>query len=212
MRTTAEGMAWSLARGKARSRRRCAVPGRGGFTLIEISMVLLLFASAIGGLLSFFPVGLKLESNAMSDSVQTMFSLDILGQAEANVASIDDWGVWTDTQAFIRQAFADISVNGKQVVKPANFKREGSGKKECWRTSELEASGVFTRRDNLTFVVQCTPVPTPIYFGGDNAYVRRISIWVNDRQGGDPYLNTPFVRDFAFRGDFMANLANQEVK
>lgn len=180
--------------------------GRGGFTLIEISMVLLLFASAIGGLLSFFPVGLRLESNAMSDSVQTMFSLDILGQAEANVSEITDWAVWTNTQEFLRKAFNGISVNGKSVVTPSNFKKTGTGKEECWRTNEISVSGIFTRRDKITFVVQCTPVPTPIYFGGGRAYVRRLSIWVSDRQGGDPFLNTPFVRDFAFRGDFVANL------
>lgn len=179
-----------------------------GFTLVEISMVLLLFASAVGGILSFFPVGLKLESNAMSDSAQTMFALDILGQVEANASKIRDWAEWNDDEVFLDIAFKDIETGGKKMVGPSDFKREGDGKEKCWRTEVISKSKILTNRDHMSFIVQLTPVPTPIFFGGNNNLMRRVSIWANDRLGGDPTLNTPFVRDFVFCGDWQANLRN----
>lgn len=204
------------ARGAA---RRAAGSARGGFTLIEISMVLLLFAAAIGGLLSFFPVGLKLESNAISDAAQTMFALNVLGQVEANAAEITDWNVWNDrtengkNNRFLKEAFKSIEVEGKTLT--FDFKSH-SGENyysHCWITDPANATGI-SARDNWRYVVQCAQMATPIYFGRgsgsarDNYKIRRISIWVTDHRDGDPKQNTPFVRDLVFRGDVAGNLSN----
>lgn len=192
---------------------------RRGFTLIEISMVLLLFAAAIGGLLSFFPVGLKLESNAISDTSQTMFALNILGQVEARAAEITDWNVWNDgstggnNNKFLKAAFKNIEVEGKKLSFNFKFLNGDDYYAHCWRTDPANAAG-FSLRDNWRYVVQCSPVTTPLYFGKgvgsvpDNCVVRRIAIWVTDHRDGDPTQNTPFVRDLVFRGSVADNVSN----
>lgn len=200
---------------------RGAVSPRSGFTLVEISMVLLLFASAIGGLLSFFPVGLRLENNAISDSAQTMFALNVLGQAEANAANITSWDEWNNPQTFYSAVFKNVKVGGKafnpkfkkydSIGDGSDYDRKnksGYAKESIYRT-EPEGTVVdkyLTSRGAVRYVLQVSPVETPIYFGNLAAAgrpalgysMRRIVIWVTDRRDGDPFLNTPFTLDLVF--------------
>lgn len=204
------------ARGAA---RRAAGRARGGFTLIEISMVLLLFAAAVGGLLSFFPVGLRLEANAVSDSAQTMFALNVLGQVEANAAEITDWNVWNDrtengkNNRFLKEAFKGIEVEGKTLTFDFKSRSGENYYNHRWITDPANATGLSSR-DNWRYVVQCAQMATPIYFGRgsgsarDNYKIRRISIWVTDHRDGNPMQSTPFVRDLVFCGDVARNLSN----
>ena len=182
-----------------------------GFTLVEISMVMLLFASAIGGLLSFFPVGLRMEANAISDSAQTMFALDVLARVEANAAEITDWDDWNDNKRFISKAFNDIKV-GVESSNPRSistnfktYKSQTSGSKtvDILRTDEIVIEEYLTRRGNMRYVIQVAPVETPIAFDpqsmrNKNHRIRRIAIWVTDRRDGDPFMNTPFTLDLIF--------------
>ena len=186
---------------------------RAGFSLIEISMVLLLFASAIGGLLSFFPVGLRLETNAISDSAQTMFALDVLGQVEANANAITDWNTWNDTQDFIDAAFRDVKVNNGKTSITRQFKKttsadpdKDSQTEDIYRTDDdgILIESYLTSRGYMRYVLQVAPVETPLYFGvrsnvERNYRVRRVSVWVSDRRDGDPFMNTPFTLDLIFR-------------
>ena len=186
-----------------------------GFTLVEISMVMLLFASAVGGLLSFFPVGLRMEANAISDSAQTMFALDVLARVEANAAEITDWDDWDDNKRFISKAFNDIKV-GVESSNPrsisTNFKtyksklsESSSRTVEILRTDEIVIEEYLTRRGNMRYVIQVAPIETPIAFDpisnksrNKNHRIRRIAIWVTDRRDGDPFMNTPFTLDLIF--------------
>lgn len=182
-----------------------------GFTLVEISMVMLLFASAVGGLLSFFPVGLRMEANAISDSAQTMFALDVLARVEANAAEITDWDDWNDNKRFISKAFNDIKV-GVESSNPRSistnfktYKSQTSGSKtvDILRTDEIVLEEYLTRRGNMRYVIQVAPVEAPIAFDpqsriNKNHRIRRIAIWVTDRRDGDPFMNTPFTLDLIF--------------
>ena len=182
-----------------------------GFTLVEISMVMLLFASAVGGLLSFFPVGLRMEASAISDSAQTMFALDVLARVEANAAEIKDWDDWDDNKRFISKAFNDIKV-GVESSNPRSistnfktYKSQTSGSKtvDILRTDEIVIEEYLTRRGNMRYVIQVAPVETPIAFDpqsmwNKNHRIRRIAIWVTDRRDGDPFMNTPFTLDLIF--------------
>lgn len=181
---------------------------RAGFTLVEISMVLLLFASAIGGLLSFFPVGLRLEANAISDSAQTMFALNVLGQIEANANAIDNWSVWKDTGKFCKEVFKDIKVDGEQLktgtleVRPS-VAREGKSE-NLYHTdyhADYKNSGILikeylTKSGNMRYVLQVSPIETPISYA--DYKIRRVVLWVSDRRDGDPFMNTPFTLDLVF--------------
>ena len=203
---------------------RGAVALRSGFSLVEISMVLLLFASAVGGLLSFFPVGLRLENNAISDSAQTMFALNILGQAEANAAKITSWSDWNDTANFIKTVFDDVEIDGKSLnPKFTRYTSRGDGssydrgkqtaeEKNIYRTNQegTLVEKYLTSRGAVRYVLQVSPVEAPIYFGDTVANqrdalgyrMRRIVLWVTDRRDGDPLLNTPFTLDLVFQPDY----------
>jgi len=196
---------------------------RSGFTLIEISMVLILFSSAIGGLLSFFPVGLRLENNALSDTAQTMFALDVLGHIEARAAKVHDWETWNDDRQFIAEVLPKnsfvIGRNRKRLsIDMTDYKQSfgsgtSGGNAKLWRTDEEGTliEQLNTSRDSVRYIIQLSPVETPIYFGNPvgsqspknkaTNKVRRIIVWATDRRDADPFLNTPFVLDLIFQPD-----------
>lgn len=196
---------------------------RSGFTLIEISMVLILFSSAIGGLLSFFPVGLRLENNALSDTAQTMFALDVLGNIEAKAAKIHDWETWNDDKRFIAEVLPKnsyvVGYKNKRLkidmedVRQSFGSGTSGGNAKLWRTDEEGTliEQLNTQRDSVRYVIQLSPVETPIYFGNPvgsqspknraTNKVRRVIVWATDRRDADPFLNTPFVLDLVFQPD-----------
>lgn len=189
---------------------------KAGFSLVEISMVLLLFASAIGGLLSFFPVGLRLESNAISDSAQTMFALNVLGQVEARAAAITDWSVWDNDTRFHEAIFKNIEVDlsgGKRKRLNPDWETKKDSLEDFWRTKNNNKALVesyLTSRSSVRYILQVSSVETPIYFGDVQGVgrpklghgMRRVAIWVTDRRDGDPALNTPFTLDLTFQPNY----------
>ncbi len=178
---------------------------RSGFTLIEISMVLLLFASAVGGLLSFFPVGLKLENSAVSDSAQTMFALDVIGQIEANAAAVDNFGLWRNDDFWTSKNVAkgkSIMYNVKAGGKQIEVTGSDSSKKQT-------LSPYLGSSDTISYCLDIVTVDNTINFKGryrksdgkkdvDDGYLRRAVIWVSDRPGGNPKLSPPFVVDLVY--------------
>ena len=184
---------------------------RSGFTLIEISMVLLLFASAVGGLLSFFPVGLKLENGAVSDSAQTMFALDVLGQIEANASAVADFETWRNDDFWTSKKLAkgksimyNVKAGGKQI------KTTGSEQSDKETISPYLGSS-----DTISYCLDIVTVYNTVNFKGhfrnkdgkkdtDNGVVRRAVIWVSDRPAGNPKLSPPFIVDLVYmpKGDW----------
>lgn len=191
---------------------------RAGFTLVEISMVMLLFASAIGGLLSFFPVGLSLETNAISDSAQTMFALNLLGQIEANANKITDWKTWKDDDKFWNAILGSgdsklklepVKVDdGKYLISKSMKKshlRYGSSNDDYMLRSVDsdddgetigESSGYLTKSGQITYILQMSFFDTPFY--DEDKHIRRIALWVTDRRDGDPKMSKPFTLDLVF--------------
>ena len=154
---------------------------RAGFTLIEISLVLLLFASAVGGLLSFFPVGLKLENNAISDSAQTMFGLHVLGQIEANAANINSWAIWEDDKLFEKAVLKNVRAGGKDI-----------------KVVEDELiSDYLVKNAHIRYRLRIHAVNTPMNF---HKTLRRAVIWATDRKDGSPEINSPLSVDLVYRG------------
>jgi uncharacterized protein (TIGR02598 family) len=83
------------------SRRR-----RSGFTLVEVSIAILLMSVAVLGLLSLYRVGLRQSDAASSDTAQTAFADLVLNAVRANAQTITNWADW---------ASADMT-NGNLIV------------------------------------------------------------------------------------------------
>lgn len=170
-----------------------------GFTLIEISLVLLLFGSAVGGLLSFFSVGLRQENSAMSDTAQAMFAFDVLGQIEANAAKIDDFALWNDEGRLKRELQRNLTVGDKAT----KIKFTGGSISELLENYPKE-------RTYIRYMLDIIEVKNPISFYKEykeeksdsygQSRLWRAVIWVTDRRDGYPEDNTPFVVDLLYQG------------
>lgn len=64
-----------------------------GFTLMEVCLVMLVFAIAISTILAFFPVALRQGNSAVTDSVVTSFADYVLNSLQANAAKME-WEKW----------------------------------------------------------------------------------------------------------------------
>ncbi len=154
-----------------------SIKGNAGFTLIEISMVLLLFATAIGGLLSFFPVGLRQERSAIADSAQTMFALNVLGQIEAN-AAILTWEEWDSDKNFIK----DIKVGGESLK----------------LNDDTKVDNYLINRKSIKYRLEIFKVKAP--YNDFKGRIKRAVIWVTDNRDGKPKDNAPFSVDLFYMG------------
>ncbi len=172
---------------------------RSGFTLIEISMVLMLFAAAVGALLTFFPVGLRLERNALSDTAQTMFAINVLGQIEANAEKLD-WDEWQDNKNFFTKSDSSGilvgNLDGGQ--KGQYIKGVGEGKLKSY----------LLRRTTMKYEIRIFDVTYPYDVGGadsgDASRLKRVVIWVTDNGDGNPRDFTPFSTDLFYKGKVSA--------
>lgn len=178
---------------------------RAGFTLIEISLVLLLFGSAVGGLLSFFSVGLRQENSAISDTAQSMFAFDVLGQIEAKAMEIDSLDKW-NTAKTIKSALQNKLTVGKGSEK-VNFTGifKGRGNDDTFADKSFEMSELLEhypkQRAYIRYNLDIVEVRNPVDFAKKgNPCVWRVSIWVTDRRDGIPTDNTPFIVDLYYQG------------
>lgn len=174
-----------------------------GFTLIEISLVLLLFGSAVGGLLSFFSVGLRQENSAMSDTVQSMFAFDVLGQIEAKAAEINDLSIWNSDIKSKLQNNLTVGTNAKKVKFTGIFK--GRGDDDTFADKSFDMSELLEdypkERSYIRYNLDIVKVRNPVDFGKDGGpCLWRVSIWVTDRRDAIPTDNTPFIVDLAYQG------------
>lgn len=176
-----------------------------GFTLIEISLVLLLFGSAVGGLLSFFSVGLRQENSAMSDTVQSMFAFDVLGQIEAKAAEINDLSIWNSEKSIKSKLQNNLTVgtNSKKIKFTGIYK--GIGNDDKFADKSFDMSELLEdypkERSYIRYNLDIVEVRNPVDFGKDGSpRLWRVSIWVTDRRDAIPTDNTPFIVDLAYQG------------
>lgn len=158
------------------------ISAKKGFTLIEVSMVLLLFSAAIGGLLSFFPVGLRQSASAVSDTTQSMFALNVLGQIEANAAKINELDKWT-----AKELIKNITVDGNKVeLTPQDSDNDT-------RIDDYLKPNATIRYQLKIFDVTKAP-------RNYNGRLKRVQIYVTDSKNKKPTTNSPFIIDVYFRG------------
>ena len=76
---------------------RLGVARRDGFSLMEVSMAVLLVGVALLALFSLFPLGLRESDLAVADTHETQFAEHILSSLEGNAADILEWPTWRDS-------------------------------------------------------------------------------------------------------------------
>lgn len=173
---------------------------RAGFTLVEINLVLLLFAVAITGLLGILPVGLKQGSLAMSDTICETFAENVLGQLRGNASELYDWRDWQSEDDFIDAVLSGVKVDGNSI--------------DIGDKNEINADGSYLGmpRINLSYALEIEKVgksalsvkdigdrSIPEWDFGNKYY--RATIWVTDSKGGDPKARSPLVADFVYMGE-----------
>lgn len=69
---------------------------RGGFSLVEVALAILVAAGGLVSAFSLFPVSLRQSADARSDLIEASFAATVLETIAGNVRQIDDVAVWND--------------------------------------------------------------------------------------------------------------------
>jgi prepilin-type N-terminal cleavage/methylation domain-containing protein len=98
----------------------CAPPRRrrGGFSLIEVTIALLVVGVGLVALLGLFPVGLRESGLATADTTQSIFANRVLNAIHANAGEITNPAGWLNTNAvaFTQGIYSNITVGSVQTI------------------------------------------------------------------------------------------------
>ena len=84
--------------------RACHDRGRAaGFTLVEVTLAILLISVGVLSLFSLFPSGLKQSDDALLDTHLALFSGRILQGITAEASAVTNWDTWADIASFRHQ-------------------------------------------------------------------------------------------------------------
>ena len=89
----------------------CGLGRRGGFTLIEVNLAILLIATGMLVLLALFPQGMHENEEAIKDTHESMFAAHILSGLEGNALSqrMMDWDVWITEDSFRAEICREVN-------------------------------------------------------------------------------------------------------
>jgi prepilin-type N-terminal cleavage/methylation domain-containing protein len=101
---------------------------RSGFSLIEVTLALLVVGVGLVALLGLFPVGLRESGLATADTSQSIFANGVLNAIHANAGEITNSTVWlnTNTVAFTKEiyliggTYKDLTAGAVQTIVDAN--------------------------------------------------------------------------------------------
>jgi len=92
-----------------------------GFSLIEVTLALLVVGVGLVALLGLFPVGLRESGLATADTTQSIFANGVLNAIHANAGEITTWANWTAPAATAFTAgIPNITAGGVQTINNAN--------------------------------------------------------------------------------------------
>ena len=86
---------------------------RGGFTLIEVCLVMMIFGIAVTSLMALFPVSLRQGNQAVSDSVVTTFGdsvMNALAGRASSLQTVEDWSYWKNQDRFKNEVIRGLKV------------------------------------------------------------------------------------------------------
>ncbi|MDI6773798.1 MAG: hypothetical protein QME60_00140 [Verrucomicrobiota bacterium] len=117
---------------------RPALPrSNGGFSLVEVSLAVLLVGAGVLTLFALFPAGLKQADLAVEDTHIGLFAEQALTGLRAEAMKVSDFQVWTNQDDFQQQVVDKVPIyyqpgstyligDGRQQ-KIANFLKQGVG-------------------------------------------------------------------------------------
>src|ERR1035437_8491090 len=69
---------------------------RSGFTLIEVSLAVLVLGLGLMAAFGLFPAGVRQNEESIADTRAALFADYVLNGMQANAATITDWSQWRD--------------------------------------------------------------------------------------------------------------------
>lgn len=87
-----------------------ARPARAGFSLMEVSLALVVAAGGLLAIFGIFPVSLRQSKMAERDTAENAFATTLLETMAGNVRMIDDIKTWNDPTTFLKTALAGTGV------------------------------------------------------------------------------------------------------
>ena len=101
---------------------------RSGFSLIEVTLALLVVGVGLVALLGLFPVGLRESGLATADTSQSIFANGVLNAIHANAGEITTPTVWLNTNTVeftkevykIGEIYQDLTAGSVQTILNAN--------------------------------------------------------------------------------------------
>ena len=121
---------------RAKTRRTCA-----GFSLIEVSLALVVAAGGLLAIFGLFPVSLRQSKMSERDMAENAFATTLLETMAGNVRMIDDVEVWNDPDQFLRAALGETGLLDASAKYSA---------KKLWQDYEQSRSKPEPRGDELS--------------------------------------------------------------
>lgn len=128
---------------------------RGGFSLIEVALALMVVAVGLLSVFGVFPVSLRSSQMARSDLSGAAFASSLLQTIGGNIRAIDDIRVWNDPKAFWKAAakgtgLTETITDDKNGSKHVRSLHENKAVKGQWTGRASGSNGDFSPK--LTFV------------------------------------------------------------
>ena len=122
-----------------RSHIRPAAARAGGFSLVEVTLALLVAAGGLLTIFGVFPVSLRQSQMSRSDMSETAFADAVLQTLGGNIREIDDISVWQDPIKFWAAAAEGTGL-------PATISDNDNGSAKVHGLHESALDGTFTGR------------------------------------------------------------------
>ena len=152
------------------------------FTLVEVCLVMLVFAIAISTILAFFPVALRQANSAISDSVVTSFADYVLNALQANAGKLT-WAEWSNDKEFKKAMIKDIKLNGGRASLD-------------YEKVELLENYLGGSEDNNTSI----KYSLDFYAPSESSRVKQITLYVTDNKHGSVKHGHAFVTHVVYLG------------
>ena len=110
---------------------------RGGFSLVEVALALVVAAGGLITVFGIFPISLRQSQMSRSDMAESAFASSLLQILGGNIRMIDDLAVWNDPIAFWKAAAAGTGL-------PQTITDAANGSKHVHKLHEDALDGQWT--------------------------------------------------------------------
>ena len=198
-----------------------------GFSLIEVNIAILVVAGGLLSLFAIFPAGLRMSTDALSDTRQALFADDFFAYFDDGVLSIenrDDWQdiekFWTAARGGLKDGFGskatidnanspwhgdtevckDWAQDPKHPLGQADFsKGKNAGSSLYLRFYHGKVEGYFTDNAKTDKLDAEFLVRIASDYNADDGLIWRVSVVVSDDGSGGWYYDNPvYHRDFRY--------------